>query len=89
VKNQLKGTVNIVILIPNPGTLVVSSKLVRAKTIQLTDPGALNLNLRPTKKTRRGLVNNGRAKGPVSLTYTPSFGTSTTDTTLVGLKLKR
>ena len=89
VKNQLNGTVNIVILIPNPGTLVVSSKLVRSKTIQLSDPGALNLKLRPTKKTRRGLKNNGRAKGPVSLTYTPSFGTSTTDTTLVGLKLKR
>jgi hypothetical protein len=47
------------------------------------------LLLSPKKKVRRQLKNDGRAKGRVSFTFTPSFGSPSTDGVPVTLKRKR
>lgn len=88
-KNKKKGTAAATISLPNAGTLSVQSNFITAQTMTATSPGPVTLTLRPVKKTRKALGRKGKSRGSVSFTFTPSFGSPSTDTTQVGLKKKR
>jgi hypothetical protein len=86
-RNKKAGRGTAIVLLPNPGALLLGSKLVKPKTLEASAPGKVVLDLVPTKKTRKRLIRKGKAAGPVSFTFTPDFGTASTDTVKVGLKL--
>jgi hypothetical protein len=87
-KNKKKGTAALTVSLPNPGKLEATAALTQpASTI--AGPGEVALTLKPTKKTRKSLRRKGKASGQVLLTYTPDFGTASTQTVKVGLKLKK
>jgi hypothetical protein len=100
-RNKKKGTAQLTVDLPNPGELRVGpagafsglasiaakSGLIKPLTTPATAPGLATLTLRPTKATKRRLREKGKAKGSVTLSYTPSFGV--TATRAVKVKLKR
>jgi hypothetical protein len=70
-----KGRARLTATLPNPGTLTVSGRLMKPQTLQATDaPGQFSLTMKPSKASKKRLKRKGKAKGGVSLTYTPDFG---------------
>src|SRR5262249_20224753 len=87
-RHKKKGTASLTATLPNPGTLAVGGKLVKAQTLAISAEGDQPLTLVPTKKTRKRLKDKGKTSGPRDLTYTPSFGSASTQSLRVTLKLK-
>jgi hypothetical protein len=88
-KRPKKGTAALTVSLPNPGTLEAAAALTQPASATLAGPGETTLILKPTKKAGKRLRRKGKAAGPVTLTYTPSFGVASVRTVAVGLKLKR
>jgi hypothetical protein len=88
-KQAKRGTAAVTVSLPNPGRLEAAAGLTQPASATLAGPGEATLILKPAKRARKRLRRKGKAAGPVPLTYTPSFGTASTRTVGVGLKLKR
>jgi hypothetical protein len=94
------GTVIITVPLPNPGLLQVgvsaagsvaqsaaAKGLIKAVTRTVSAPGDITLKLKPTKATLQKLRQNGKAKGRVKITFTPTGGAPTSQTVRVRLQL--
>jgi hypothetical protein len=103
-KPTKKGTSVLTARLPNPGTVSVGPAAaanagragaaaarspVKTAVKAAAGPGDLQLTLRPTKRSKKRLGEKGKAAGPVTLSYTPSFGIPSTQTLKIKLKLKR
>jgi len=93
VLNKKKGTANLPVTIPGAGTLKIADarvkgkKRVKAKTVQATAAGTLKLPVKPTKYGRKALVEKGKLKLKVAVTFTPIGGIAATQTRKLVLKL--
>lgn len=84
--NKKKGTTRLTVDLPNPGELTASGGPIKTASAGAAAVGPLTLLLRPTKSAKKRLRNAGKAKGTVTLSYTPSFGLTATRTVKVKLK---
>ncbi len=92
VLNKKKGTAKMPVTVPGAGTLKIADvkktkKRIKAKTIQATAAGTLNLPVKPTKSARKTLTNKGKLKLKVAVTFTPTGGFAATATRKLTLKL--
>jgi adhesin HecA-like repeat protein len=92
VLNKKKGTAKLPTTVPGAGTLTIADvkktkKRIKAKTIQVSAAGTVNLPVRPTKSARKTLANKGRLKIKVAITFTPTGGFAATVTRKLTLKL--
>ena len=92
-RNKKKGTATLTVNVPNPGELTGSGKGVKvasaagaviSKTV--TAPGNVKLTVRAKGKKKRKLNETGRVKLNVTVTYTPTGGDPSTQSTKVKLK---
>jgi len=85
IRNKTSGDVELVITVPNPGTLTVSKKGIRARwpggharTAFSVGRGPNAFLLRAAGRKRVQLKRTGRARLTMTLTYTPAFGEPST-----------
>jgi hypothetical protein len=95
-RNKKKGTARQRVTVPNPGTLRVSGKDVKAASAgaraAVTVPaagGTVQLPIRAKGKRKRELNSTGKVKVKPTITYTPSGGTPLTRKPKVKLLKKR
>jgi hypothetical protein len=87
-KTKKSGTATIKFPAPNPGLLqIVSRGFIEPITRPISAPGDVKLKLNPTRTTRKKLRRNGRAKGGITLTFTPVGGDPTSQTLKLKLRL--
>jgi hypothetical protein len=97
-KPKPDGTVIVTVPLPNPGFLRIGGSattsgahsaaakaLVKPLTMTVSAPGDIILRLKPTKATLKRLRKSGNAKGKVTITFTPTGGTPTSQTVKVKL----
>jgi hypothetical protein len=90
--NKKKGTARLTVDVPNPGDLTVSGNGVRAaaaltvKSVPAAGPVALTIKARGKKLKK--LSRKGKVKLALSITYTPTGGSPSTQETTVKLKKK-
>lgn len=92
VLNKKKGTAKLPVTVPGAGTLTIADvkktkKRVRARTVTATAAGTLKLPVKATKSARKTLVNKGKLKIKVAVTFTPTGGIAATVTRKLTLKL--
>lgn len=92
VLNKKKGTAKLPVAVPGSGTLTIadvkkSKKRIKAKTLTATAAGTLKLPVKPTKSARKTLVNKGKLKLKVAVTFTPTGGLAATVTKKLTLRL--
>lgn len=90
--NKKKGTAKLPVAVPGAGILKVADvkktkKRVKAKTVQVTAAGTINLPVKPTKSARKALASKGKLKIKVAVTFTPTGGFAGTTTRKLALKL--
>lgn len=93
--NRRRGTAKLGVTVPGPGSLALSGKGVRAQQAADSHPdaaksvsaaGAVKLLVKATGRKRERLDSTGRVKVRVSVTYTPTGGTSETQTRKLKLR---
>ena len=87
--------------LPNAGLLITGDKklasgssasvaktasLLKRRQVELLTPSSTSLTVKPNKKGKRVLAEDGRTKVKLRLTYTPTFGVALTKTIKVKLK---
>jgi hypothetical protein len=90
-RNKKKGTATINVTVPNPGDLAASGngvKAARAVKSKSVGAGQAQLLIKAKGKKRRSLNETGKVKLRVAVTYTPSGGSSRTQSLKVKLKKK-
>jgi hypothetical protein len=96
------GVLKLKLNLPNPGVVVAGGapkpqpptsaqaakarKLVKGIKKPVSAPGEVTLKLKPTKATRERLRRNGKASGKVTVIFTPTGGSSSSQTFKVKLK---
>ena len=90
-RNNRKGTATITVLVPNPGELRLSGKGVKAvgaaKVAQtVAAAGEAKLVIRSRGKKKRTLLDTGKVKLNVGVTYTPTGGDPSTQSETLKLK---
>jgi hypothetical protein len=90
--NKKNGTAKLPVTIPGPGTLKIadvkkSKKRIKTKTLTATAAGTLKLPVKPTSSARTTLVEKGKLKIKVAVTFTPSGGSAATVKRKLTLKL--
>lgn len=89
--NKKKGTANLPVTLPNPGTLTGSGN--GAKVSRSVTAGKVSLLVKAKGKKKRTLLETGKVKLRVAITYTPSAGSPPTAgpavTQTVKVKLKK
>jgi hypothetical protein len=92
IRNKKKGTATLEATVPNPGELVVGGKGVKsarggsAVTSKAVSSGSVKIKIRAKGEKKRKLIETGRVKLNVAITYTPTGGTSSTDLAKVKLR---
>jgi len=91
--NKKKGTAALTVNLPNPGTLSAKGSGAKASTVARTSksvaaPGAASLVIKATGKKRTTLNQTGKVKLRVTITFTPTGGTASSQTVKVKLKKK-
>jgi hypothetical protein len=99
-----RGRATLFVRFPNPGAMSIASSatrppvgkatsarkpLVRPFATGVSGFGEQVVRLEATRSTKRRLKNERKVRGRVVLTYTPRYGTSSTQTVGLKLKLKR
>jgi hypothetical protein len=87
-----KGTAKVPVTVPGAGTLTVADvkltgKRIKGQTVQTTAAGTVNLPIKPTKTTRKALVEQGKKKLKVAVSFTPTGGFLASVTRKLTLKL--
>jgi len=85
-RNKKKGTASVTVNTPNPGALELSGKGVKAAAAQADSAGAVALSVKATGKQRKTLNKKGKVKVKPTITFTPTGGDASTQTTRVTLK---
>ncbi|HET7416575.1 MAG TPA: hypothetical protein VFJ61_02965 [Solirubrobacterales bacterium] len=90
--NKKSGTAKLPVALPGPGTVRLvdvktKKKQVQTKTLQSTAAGTVQLPIKPTKAGRETLLAEGKLLIRVAVTFTPSGGSSATQTRGLTLKL--
>ncbi len=90
--DKKKGTAKLPVTVPGAGTLTIADvkktkKRIKAKTLQATAAGTVNLPVAPTKSARKTLKAKGKLKLKVAVTFTPTGGLAATQTRKLTLKL--
>jgi hypothetical protein len=95
-KNKRKGTATLTVNVPGPGEISISGKGVKAASAAgasaaatVTAPGAVTLLVKATGKKRKKLNRSGKVKVAPSLSYTPTGGDPSTQSTTLKLKKLR
>jgi hypothetical protein len=93
-RNVKKGTARLPVTGPNPGTLALAGKGVKAargganvSATTLTAPGTVELRIKAKGKKRRTLEEAGKVKVKPKITFTPTGGDARTQS--IKLKLKK
>ena len=94
-RNKKKGTATLTVNVPNPGELSgsgsgakVASSSGRAVISKSVPAGSAQLLIKATGKKKRKLNDTGKVKLNVAITYTPTGGDPSTQSTKVKLKKK-
>jgi hypothetical protein len=85
--NKSKGTAKLTVDVPNPGTLALAGKGLRAATKHVKAAGAAKLLVKPSGKTRKKLLKRGKASVTAKVTFTPTGGSPKTQSKRVKLVL--
>jgi hypothetical protein len=90
-RNRKKGTATLTVSVPNPGELTgsgtgVNAAGVAAISTTVSAPGAAQLLIKAKGKKKRKLNEKGKAKVTLAVTYTPTGGDPTTQSTKLMLK---
>jgi hypothetical protein len=90
--NKKKGTATVRVNVPNPGDLMATGKGVKASGAAVTSKavgaGEATLTIRAKGKKKRKLNDTGKVKLNAAITFTPTGGTPSTQSTKVKLKKK-
>ena len=86
--NAKKGTGTLPIDVPGAGKLELEGKGLKPVTKDATGAGTVDLKLKPKGKTADKLDDKGKAKVTAEVTFTPTGGTSNTESQKVTLKEK-
>ncbi len=73
-RNKKKGTATLPVTVDGPGTIVLTGKGVRKRTVRAAGPGTKNLLIKAVGKTRDRLKETGRQALTVKVTFTPDGG---------------
>jgi hypothetical protein len=98
-RNTKNGTAKMMVTVPGPGELALSGKLVKsqrppARSAQrrvakpVSSAGSVELKVKPKGKARKKLKKKGKTKVKVDVTYTPTGGTSATQSRKIKLQGK-
>jgi hypothetical protein len=91
-KAKKNGTAVVTLSLPNPGDLAVSGKglkgSVSAVSSTAVNAGTVNLVIRAKGKKKRKLARKGKVKVTPTISYTPTGGTASSQTTKVKLRRK-
>jgi hypothetical protein len=90
-RNKKKGTATITATVPNPGELTASGNGVKsagARTSVTVGAGTAQLTIRAQGKKKKKLKRKGKTQLAPTITYTPTGGTATSQSTQVKLKKK-
>jgi hypothetical protein len=90
-RNKKKGTATLTVSVPNPGTLAVSGRGVKAPGVSpgsqaVPGPGDVQLAIGAKGKKRRKLKETGKVKLQLSVAYTPTGGDAGVQSTELKLK---
>ncbi len=91
-RNKKKGTATLTVDVPGPGELVLAGNGVKAAgsarsaATTVAAPGVVQLLIRAKGKKKRKLNENGKVKLNPSVTYTPTGGNPSTQSTKLKLK---
>jgi sugar lactone lactonase YvrE len=85
--NQGSGTAVLVVIVSDPGALLLKGKGIRKVRRLVKRAGLIELLVETTGKTERKLKDAGKAKVKVLLTFKPDEGKSITQAATVALKL--
>jgi subtilisin-like proprotein convertase family protein len=88
--NKKKGTARVPATVGDAGQLTLRGKGVKAasatKSVAVAGPGTVNLPVKPKGKTRKKLNSTGKATVKVTITFTPTGGSSNVQTKKIKLK---
>jgi hypothetical protein len=70
------GRIRLKVTVPNPGVLSAGTRLLKSSRFTVKTPGTVTMVGKPTRTGRARLSRTGKLK--VVVTYTPTFGTATT-----------
>jgi hypothetical protein len=91
-RNKKKGTATLPVNVPNPGELVLSGnglKPAGARTsVAVAAPGTVNLLIKARGKKKRKLNENGKVKLTPTISFTPTGGALSTQSTKLKLRKK-
>jgi hypothetical protein len=91
-RNKKKGTATLPVNVPNPGELVLSGnglKPAGARTsVAVAAPGAVNLLIKARGKKKRKLNETGKVKLAPTISFTPTGGALSTQSTKLKLRKK-
>jgi hypothetical protein len=79
IRNKKRGTAQLPVTVPGPGTLALAGKGIKAKSARRDEfagtsvaaAGTVKLKIKPKGKLRKKLAENHRAKSRISVTFTP------------------
>lgn len=84
-RNKKKGTAKVPITVGAPGTLLLSGRKIKKRT-RTVSPGTTKLTVAAKGKARKKLLNTGKVKVKMTLTFTPAGGTPATVTKSIQLE---
>jgi hypothetical protein len=85
-KNKKKGNATVTVSVPNPGSLAVSGKGVKAVTATVAAAGEVPVKIAATGKKKGALRERGKVKVSPTFAFTPTGGTATDLAAKVKLK---
>jgi hypothetical protein len=85
-RNKKKGIAFITATVPNPGGLTLSGKGLKPFTATTTGPSGVRLKVKAKGKKEKTLNATGAVKATATITYTPTGGSASTQSSSVKLK---
>ena len=85
-RNKKRGTATLTVNLPNPGELTGSGNGVTVASVTAHGPGPVTVKIKATGKKKRKLSEMGKVKVAPTLTYAPTGGDPTTQSTTLKLK---
>lgn len=86
--NDKKGTAKLTVTVPGAGVIKLSGKDVASQRVEKAAAGNAKLTLKPKGKVKKELTKQGKAKLKATITFTPTGGEASRQTTKLTLTLK-
>jgi hypothetical protein len=87
-RNTEKGTAKLTVELPGPGDLELGGSKVKARSKDVDDAGAARLAVKAKGNAKEKLVDRGKVKVKLKVTFTPTGGDPNTETKKGKLKLE-